>query len=227
MDISAKVFLAFLLNFTICFNLSADSSSQELMNIEAIKAVVRDDVNAIKDLLGRGLDPNFELGEPGNIMRMAVRKGSTEILALLIDAGGNLDHQLETRLYFVNYVAGNDNGEMLRMVIDQGVSLDHLIHYDHFTVFTAMLRHIDLEDLEYILAHGNLDVNYLPPNGYSALYANYVKHDCGLRCLEIMLSNCADPSLPIKSGRVSFERYVFEMTDKDAIDLIDNIKCDR
>lgn len=215
--------LVFVLSFYTSFALA--NVDQEALNKEAILAIKADDFELVRTLLGKGLNPNYELGSPGNVMRMAAHFGRNDILSIILDFGGNPDHQFDEGMYFINSVASQGNDVAFKMLIDQGVDLDRLMYFDQFTAFTGLLRYMDVDLLRYVLNYGVVDVNYIPPNGYSALYRAYVINECGLVCLEVFLEHCADPSLPIKFGEMSFEEYVVLEHDVKALDIIEINGC--
>lgn len=211
--------------FFVYLPLAAADEGQESLNNEAIKAIINNDVATVRELLDRGLDPNYLLGEAANIMRISVGARNTEILLLLLNHGGNPDHKLVEGPYFVNYVASIGNDEALKAVIDARVSLDGLMYFDQYTAFIGLLRWLDVDMLRYILENGNLNINYIPPNGYSALYRNYVINDCGIACLEIMLTHCADAWAPIKYGEMDFYNYLVGAGDSEALALVELVGC--
>lgn len=213
----------FVLLLLVSFPVEADYD-QAKFNKYAIKAIIDGDVIVVKSLIDKGFDPNYKIGLPRNAMRMAAFLDRSDILRHLFEAGGNADHKLQEGMYFVNFAAQRDEG-IFKMVIDQGVDLDRLMYFDQFTAFTALMRVIDLDLLRYVLDNSVFDINFIPPNGYSALYRFYIINECGLGCLKLLLDSCADPFIPVKSGHDSFESYMIDRGDSEALFLIENQDC--
>jgi len=203
--------------------LFADTQSE--MNKAAFLAIKNGDVEAVRDLIERGLDPNFRIGEPENPLGLAVFYEQPIILTDLIAAGGNVDHKLDRGMYFINFVVSRNNFELLKLVLKKRMNLNKSIYFDQFTIFTDMLRKVDAQELRYIINNSDVDVNYRPKNGYSALYVLYERGECGLKCIEVLLEKCANSMLEIRSGGVSFKEYIREKKDSEVLNLINNIGC--
>lgn len=200
------------------------NSSQEQLSKEAFTAIRDGNRTRVKELLSRGLDPNHMLGEPPNVLGLAVFYGEPDILSDLLHGGGNPHHTLEHGMYLVNFAAYKDE-EALRVLLDYPLDLNALMYFDQFTAFTAMAGRISPEMIDYVLKNSNADVNYKPPNGYSALYAFYVREDCGLKCLEVLVEHCADPDRPIRSDDISFREHLVRSSDGAGLEIINDRRC--
>lgn len=196
------------------------------INREAFGEIMEGDVEAIRELIDKGLDPNFMLGKPKNPLGLAAFYEQERILRELIQAGGDVDHKLDEGMYFINFVANRENLNLLKIVLREEKDLNKLIYFDQFTIFTDMLRKIDKKTLSYVVENAIVDLNYRPQNGYSALYILYDRGECGLECIEVLLEECADPNLEISRHGVSFEKYARDLGDEKLIDLINNTKCE-
>lgn len=196
------------------------------INREAFGEIMEGDVEAIRELIDKGLDPNFMLGKPKNPLGLAAFYEQERILRELIQAGGDVDHKLDEGMYFINFVANRENLNLLKIVLREEKDLNKLIYFDQFTIFTDMLRKIDKKTLSYVVENAIVDLNYRPQNGYSALYILYDRGECSLECIEVLLEECADPNLEISRHGVSFEKYARDLGDEKLIDLINNTKCE-
>lgn len=216
------VFLFFLISFEI---VAASNESQ--LSSEAVRAIDKGDIEKVRQLVEQGLDPNYKLGEPENPMGLAVYYEKPEILSYLISEGGNIDHKIDDRMFFINFVATRENLELLKIVVNENSDLNKLMLFDQYTIFTGILRKIDSDGLVYILNVAEVDINLRPKYGYSPLYHMYERGKCGLECIEIMLRKCADPSLEVEEGGLSFREHVFKKNDHSALALIDKTKCEK
>jgi hypothetical protein len=192
---------------------------------EAFDAIRKGDIEIVRDLVSKGLDPNYLLGKPGNVMRLAAFYKRPEILSYLISVGGNVDHEVDGRMHFISFVASREQFELLKVVVNEEADLNKLIYFDQYTIFISLLRKIDVQGLEYILDVSSVDVNFRPDNGFSPLYHLYERGSCGLKCLKILLENCANPNLEIGKDALSFKEHVAHKRDQEALNLINGTKC--
>lgn len=209
----------------ICLSQVSIAQSQSEINKKAYLAIKNGDVETVRDLIDQGIEPNFRLGEPENLLRMAAFLEKPIILADLISAGGNVDHKLDRGMYFINFVFTRDNRELLKLVLKKGMNLNKVMYFDQFTIFTNMLNTAGVKELEYIIDKANVDLNFKPKNGYSALYILYDRGSCGIDCIKVLLENCANPMLEIRSGGVSFKEYIQKKGDAKVLNLINDISC--
>lgn len=219
-----NVKVAFLL-MLICLPQLLFAGSQSEMSKAAFSAIKSGDVEAVRDLIDQGLDPNFQLGEPENVLGLAAFYERPVILADLISAGGDINHKLDEGMYFINFVANRDNFELLKLVLRGDVDLNELMFFDQYTTFTGMLRKIDAKKLKYVIENSNADVNFRPDNGYSALYHLYKRGQCGVKCIEVILDHCANPMLEIGKDGMSFKEYIKKKGDTEVLILINDISC--
>lgn len=220
MNFKELIFLVF-----VCLPQLLFAGSQTELNKAAFSAIKSGDVEAVRELIDQGLDPNFRLGGSNNVLLQAVFYEQPTILSELISAGGNVDHKLDRGMYFVNFVVSRDNFELLKLVLKKRMNLNKSMYFGQFTIFTNMLRDVDEKTLAYIIENSEVDVNYIPENGYSALYLLYERGECGQECIKLLLKNCANPMLEIKSGEVSFREYVSKKEDYEVLNIIDDIAC--
>lgn len=214
------VFLVSLFQFA-----HADVLGEMGINTTAYRAIKDGNIDLVRDLISQGLDPNHQLGQPGNVMRSAVFFERPAILAELIAAGGNIHHKIDGRMYFTNTVVYKDNFEMLKIVVAEKPDFNSLMYVDQFTMFTGILRTIGPEELEYILENSNADVNFKPEHGFSALYLAYERGECGFDCVGILLEHCADPSLEAGWDNGTFTEYVTRKNDLEVLHLIKGQEC--
>lgn len=195
------------------------------MNEEAFGAIRKGDIETVRDLVSKGLGPNYLLGKPGNAMRLAAFYERPAILSYLISVGGNVDHEVDGRMHFISFVASREQFELLKAVVNEETDLNKLVYFGQYTIFISILRKIDVQDLEYILDVSSVDVNFRPDNGFSPLYHLYERGSCGLECLKILLENCANPNLEIGKDALSFKEHVAQRGDQEALNLINGTKC--
>lgn len=174
----------------------------------ALDAIENNDIEAIRSLIGEGLDPNYKLGEPRNFMRLAAFYDKPDVLRELIRSGGNVDHKLKGSMYFSTYIAQKNDLKLLKPVLAQKPDLNSLMYVDQYTAFTGMLRFITEGTLRYVINNSNADVNFRPENGLSPLYHAYERGECGFKCVEVLLDFGADPCLEIGPGEESFLSYL-------------------
>lgn len=195
------------------------------VNEEALDAIRKGDIEIVRDLVSKGLDPNYQLGKPGNPMRLAVFYKRPEILSYLISVGGNVDHEVDGRMHFISFVGSREQFELLKAAVSEETDLNKLIYFDQYTIFISLLRKIDAQGFEYVLDVASVDVNFRPDNGFSPLYHLYERGSCGLKCLKVLLENCANPDLEIGNDALSFTEHVAQKGDREALTLINGSKC--
>lgn len=192
----------------------------------ALDAIENNDIEAIRSLIGEGLDPNYKLGEPRNFMRLAVFYDKPDILMELLDAGGNVDHKLKGSMYFSTYIAQKNNIKLLEPVLAKNPNLNSLMYVGQYTAFTGMLRFINEETLRYVLDNSNADVNFRPENGLSSLYHAYERGECGIQCVELLLEMGANPCLEIGPSGELFLSYVKGREDIHVLNKLESYKCE-
>lgn len=201
------------------------NSNQEQLNKEAFTAVKEGDRQKIQELVSQGLNPNYKLGEPRNLMRVSAAYGRAGILEVLIRAGGNVDHKLKDNMYFSTYVALKNDLQLLKPVLAQKPDLNKLMYVDQYTAFTGMLRYINEETLRYVIGNSNADVNFRPKNGLSPLFHAYARGKCGLKCVDVLLEHGANPCLAIDPSGKSFFIYLKDNEQSDKLKNIDSYNC--
>ncbi|ROU01661.1 hypothetical protein EB809_04195 [Marinobacter sp. R17] len=208
---------AFLISLLLMASVVVASEQQSEMQNAAIDAIRQNDVQAIRSLIGEGLDPNYKLGEPRNLMFLAVGYDKPEILEELLLAGGNVDHKLNARMYLSTFIANKNNLELLKPVLAQKPDLNKLMYVNQFTAFTGMLRFVNEKTLRYVLDNSNADINFRPTNGFSPLYLAYERGSCGSKCVKVLLEYGANPCLAIEENGKSFSDY---LNDREVTDLL-------
>ncbi|SNB56335.1 hypothetical protein SAMN04487880_1560 [Marinobacter sp. es.042] len=200
---------------------------QEQLSKEAFAAIKEGNRPRVQELLSQGLDPNYKLGEPRNLMRLSVGFGRAAILEDLIQAGGNVDHKLKDNMYFATYVSLKNDLQFLKPVLAQNPDLNRLMYVNQFTAFTGMLRSISEGTLKFVISNSNADVNFRPENGLSALFLAYERGKCGLKCVEVLLEHGANPCLEIGPNGESFMQYLMDRGQTTSLENVTAQDCTR
>ncbi len=203
------------------------SERQPEMQDAALEAIKENDVESIRSLLKNGLDPNYRLGEPRNLMRLSVMYDKPDVLRELIRAGGNVDHKLKDNMYFVTYIAQNNNVDLLSLVLEENPDLNRLMYVDQYTAFTGMLRFVNEETLRYVLENSNANVNFRPENGFSSLYHSYKWGKCGVACVELLLDFGANPCLEKGPSGQIFLEHLKDQGEADLLKGNKSYECDK
>lgn len=203
------------------------NDNQEQLSKDAFSAIKEGDRPRVQKLLRQGLDPNYKLGEPRNLMRLSVGYGRAEILGDLIRAGGNVDHKLKDNMYFATYVSLKNDLQLLKPVLAQKPDLNRLMYVNQYTAFTGMLRSINESTLKFVISNSNADVNFRPENGLSTLFLAYERGQCGIKCVEVLLEHGANPCLEIGPNGKSFVHYLMEREQTNGLENIASQDCTR
>ncbi|MDZ7778905.1 MAG: ankyrin repeat domain-containing protein [Gemmatimonadota bacterium] len=86
-------------------------------------AAMRDDVEEVRSLLERGVDPNAAQGDGMTGLHWAAERGSVELASALIDAGAELDPRTRLGSYTpVHLAARGGHDGVLRLLLEGGAS---------------------------------------------------------------------------------------------------------
>lgn len=222
-----SIFRILLFSFFLMISVVFASERQSEIQDAAFDAIKNNELKAIQSLIKDGLDPNYRLGEPRNLMRLSVGYNRPSILAELIRAGGNVDHKLKDNMYFVTYIAQRNDLSLLEPVLASNPDLNRLMYVNQYTAFTGMLRFINEKTLKYVVYHSNANVNFRPKNGFSSLYLAYERGECGLACVELLLEVGADPCLAIGPSGESFVTYLKSQKKLDVLERNKSYECNK
>lgn len=197
---------------------------QEELQSEALAAIRGGNETKVDELIGKGLNPNYELGQVDNVMFRAVSDRQADIFLSLLESGGDPDHRLSNGLPFLYFVLSRLNSDAAIAAVEKGIDLNEVDRFSASTVFSAVATITDYKLLKVMLSKGGADPNTIPPEGHSALYWIYKNKGCGNACVRLMLENCASPDSVIEGrSKETFREYVSE--DTKVVRIIEEVSC--
>ncbi len=134
------------------------------------------DVNAVKSLLDRGVNPNAKDANGSTLIHYAVTNNQVDIAKLLIDRGADIHaHYGEDKHTVLHLAVLHEDGEMTKLLLDRKANPDALDIFDYTPLHVSILRERtpyisirsyygvhNLEDrkasiksIKYLLAHGS------------------------------------------------------------------------
>ncbi len=143
--------------------------------VEAMRKAIQDsEIETVKLFLAAGMSPN-ELPHsqtnkpvPEDNLRLAVRTGNKELVALLLDRGADINRRnyLEETPLFASLIG--DDPEIVRLLVEKGADLTSVSSYGQTVTVTAI--HIGrLEALKLFLSKG-VDVNSEDATGKTLVF---------------------------------------------------------
>jgi ankyrin repeat protein len=156
-------------------------------------AILAGDVDRVRELLEKGMDPNFVSG--GDYARPvlvgAARNGRHDICRLLLDAGADVGHGNYAGVRAVDYAARADDVELFSMLVKAGAVTGPRLH-DGVTSLHEAADSGALNTARMLLRAG-AQVNAQDAHGRTAL------HRCAssgsIELTELLLASGADPNI--------------------------------
>lgn len=128
---------------------SETESDEILKNYALLGAVQNEDVEAVREFLSRGADPNSEFTVNSALME----NSSIEISKLIIKYGYTVNEQCTEHIFFLK--SSSFIKEIVSYILNQRKVDNKLILYIYYLLFSFNLEPSDeLEILKQLLAHG-------------------------------------------------------------------------
>ena len=168
---------------------------------DLLKAVDRDDISQVKDLLAEGLAVNAKNNNGWSALMIATSKGNMEMLKLLIEKGAAVDEknaQGQTPLVFAAHWG---HADVVRLLIEQGVNVNLQMNDG----WTALIDSITMDHTEVAktLIKSGADMNAKSKNGWTALMA--AAYNKNAEIVILLIKNGADVNVRDNRNRTALD----------------------
>ncbi|XP_066293531.1 histone-lysine N-methyltransferase EHMT2-like isoform X3 [Branchiostoma lanceolatum] len=175
-------------------------------------------------MLADGFDPNykFESNNKATAMHAAAEKGFTEIVHILIQAGGNIDASCDEMKTPLLMAAFNGQLAVVQYFIKAGANINQK-DMEGLTCLHLAAKAGNLDICKYLLSTGSIDVNVQDEGGWNPMiWAAEHKH---LDIVKLLLSRGADQNLRDNEENICLHWAAFSGS-VDVAEVFLNAKCD-
>jgi beta-lactamase regulating signal transducer with metallopeptidase domain len=128
-----------------------------------LQAVVDNDVDTIKALIGSGVDINTSVVGDGTALMIAVKKRNASIVRTLIDLGADVNQASMFDGNPLIVAAQTNNIELAKILIDEGADVNGIVRRDETPLINATSR--DHLEMTMLLVERGADVNLAVTTG--------------------------------------------------------------
>jgi ankyrin repeat protein len=135
---------------------------------DLISAIDRNDVDAVKDLLAQGVDPNASDRRGGTLMGLAAAHGYGEIVRLFLKVGADIDQREQGEVSALMRAAYNGRSEMVQLLLDKGADVN-ITNDLGWAALAFSVFYDNNADVIRLLVDNGADLDHSDINGYTAL----------------------------------------------------------
>ncbi|AIR61097.1 ankyrin [Cedecea neteri] len=172
-----------------------------------LTAALNGDVSTLKACLAQGVDINASNRQGRTAITLASLKQKYDCVALLIDAGADVNQQDETCFNPFLISCLNNDLKLLRLLLPTKPDLTRLTRFGGVGITPASEKgHVEI--VRELLAHTEINVNHTNFLGWTPLLEAIVLNDGGKKQQEIvslLLENGANPHMTDKYGKTPLE----------------------
>lgn len=181
-------------------------SEKELVT-EFLTAALKGEATTLKACLERGVDINVTNRQGRTAVTLASLNQKYDCVALLIDAGADINQQDETCFNPFLISCLNDDLKLLRLLLPARPDLTRLTRFGGVGITPASEKgHVEI--VRELLEHTEINVNHTNFLGWTPLLEAIVLNDGGKKQQEIvslLLENGANPQMTDKYGKTPLE----------------------
>lgn len=181
--------------------------SEKQLVTEFLTAAVRGDTATLKKCLGQGVEINVTNRQGRTAVTIASLNQQYDCVALLIDAGADINMQDETCFNPFLLSCLNNDLRLLRLVLPAKPDLTRLTRFGGVCITPASEKgHVEI--VRELLAHTEINVNHTNFLGWTPLLEAIVLNDGAEKQQEIvqlLLEHGANPHMTDKYGKTPLE----------------------
>ncbi|WP_395489429.1 ankyrin repeat domain-containing protein [Cedecea davisae] len=181
--------------------------SEKQLVTEFLTAAVRGDTATLKKCLGQGVEINVTNRQGRTAVTIASLNQQYDCVALLIDAGADINMQDETCFNPFLLSCLNNDLRLLRLVLPAKPDLTRLTRFGGVGITPASEKgHVEI--VRELLAHTEINVNHTNFLGWTPLLEAIVLNDGAEKQQEIvqlLLEHGANPHMTDKYGKTPLE----------------------
>lgn len=186
------------------------------------------DINSIRKLLNKGVDPNFMLnGVP--LLGLAIKYQNKPIIKLLLEKGASpnkaYDYDVPGKETTILIEAiDTSNIDIVKSVIDHGADPNHRLYYTNmFAKKYPLIIAIKNDELDIfkLLVDKGADINFIDNNGSSLLY-NAIKYKSN-DIIPFLLEKGVDPNIYTGYFPGEYETPLMTATNTLNIDIVESL----
>jgi hypothetical protein len=174
---------------------------------EFLTAALKGEATALKACLERGVDINVTNRQGRTAITLASLSQKYDCVALLIDAGADINQQDETCFNPFLISCLNNDLKLLRLLLPARPDLTRLTRFGGVGITPASEKgHVEI--VRELLEHTGINVNHTNFLGWTPLLEAIVLNDGGKKQQEIvslLLENGANPHMTDKYGKTPLE----------------------
>lgn len=142
--------------------------SGPVLNVdEMLQAALNGNLQAIKNALENGFDPESTDSDMHTLLMMAAYNGHGKIVALLLDKGASVDHRDIMNRTALMYASTGPFNETVTLLLDAGANPNLVDGEEHFTPLMFAAAEGQAEVVQTLLKHG-ADKSMVDVDGESA-----------------------------------------------------------
>ena len=181
-------------------------------------AVLAGDLDAVKQCLDAGTDPNVIVVEPPLIT--AADKGYTHIVTILLDRGADVNGQDVFGFTALHLASGRGYTDIVTILLDRGAA----VNGQNIFGFTPLYMAVPYTDIATALLEHDADLNVTDKDGRTPLHLAALLLDADI--FTLLLNAAAKPDVQNQDGETPVQIIVnlAHEGDKKAQALVDGLK---